>query len=208
MIIFIDDSGDAGFKFNKGSSRYFVIAAVIFEDELEAESTALAIKKFKRKLAMPDYREFKFNKSLKDIRCSFLNEVSSFNFNVRCLVIDKTLIYSKNLREEINLFYSYAIKQLLKNNNDTILNAKIRIDGSGSREFKLSFQTYLRKHLNSEQKIVMKNCQLVDSKTNVLIQMADMIAGAIRRSYHIEKTDASVYKTIIKKHISDEWTFE
>lgn len=44
MIVFIDESGDAGFKIGKGSSTFFVISLIIFDDELEAEETALRIK--------------------------------------------------------------------------------------------------------------------------------------------------------------------
>ena len=48
MLIFIDDSGDPGFKLDKGSSAFFVIALIIFDDELEAEKVALAIKELRR----------------------------------------------------------------------------------------------------------------------------------------------------------------
>ncbi len=34
MLVFIDDSGDPGFKFEKGSSKYFVIALVIFKESI------------------------------------------------------------------------------------------------------------------------------------------------------------------------------
>ena len=44
MLVFIDDSGDPGFKLAKGSSAIFVISCVIFDDELEAEKTSVAIK--------------------------------------------------------------------------------------------------------------------------------------------------------------------
>jgi hypothetical protein len=44
--VFIDDSGDPGFKLNKGSSSHFVIACVIFDDSLDAEEVALTIKKY------------------------------------------------------------------------------------------------------------------------------------------------------------------
>jgi hypothetical protein len=60
MLVFIDDSGDSGFKLDKGSSAFFVIALVIFDDELEAEKTAIAIKGLKRDLGFPDNLEFKF----------------------------------------------------------------------------------------------------------------------------------------------------
>ena len=48
MLVFIDDSGDPGFKIEKGSSTHFVIAMVCFDDTLEAEKTTVAIKELKR----------------------------------------------------------------------------------------------------------------------------------------------------------------
>ena len=35
MLVFIDESGDTGLKIEKGSSRYFVIALVSFEENEE-----------------------------------------------------------------------------------------------------------------------------------------------------------------------------
>ena len=96
----------------------------------------------------------------------------------------------------------------MRHSNDTILNAKVRIDGSGDRVFRQKFLTYLRQQLNSQQRQIMKNCRLVNSKTDVLIQMADMIAGAIRRSYDADRTDSGIYKKIIEGKIQDEWQFK
>jgi len=45
----MDESGDAGFKFDKGSSNFFVIVAIIYDDSLEVEKTAVAIKSLKRR---------------------------------------------------------------------------------------------------------------------------------------------------------------
>lgn len=208
MLVFIDDSGDAGFKLEKGSSKFFVIACVIFEDDLEVLKTAVSIKELRRSLKLVDYREFKFNSSTRKIREEFLKAINKFQFKIRCIVIDKTLIKSSELKSKIESFYSYAIKLVLKHNNNSIQNAKIRIDGSGGREFRKNFITYLRKELNSQERNIMKNCRFVDSKNNDLIQLADMIAGSIRRSYESDKTDKLIYKSIIKKHIQDEWNFK
>lgn len=207
MLVFIDDSGDAGFKFDKGSSRFFIIACVIFFDDLEAEKAAIAIKQLKRILKFPEDTEFKFNKSRKTVRKRFLEAINAFGFKVRCLVVDKSLVRSEELRHNKNSFYSYVIKLVLHHSDNTIVDAKVRIDGSGDRVFRKNFVTYLRKQLNSSQKKIMRNCKLINSRSNVLIQMADMIAGTIRRSYEEDKTDRYTYKQIIKKHIQDEWNF-
>ena len=208
MLVFIDDSGDAGFKLNKGSTEYFVISAVIFDDNLEAEKTAVAIKELRRSLKFSDNIEFKFNKSRKEVREKFLQTVNKFSFRIRALVVDKKIIRSDELKNSKDSFYSYMIKTLLKYNNATIFNASIKIDGGGDRIFRKSFIAYLRKQLNSRQTKIIKQCRLVNSKNNVLIQMADMIAGSIRRNRDIKKNDHAVYRNIIKKHIEDEWPFK
>ena len=208
MLVFIDDSGDPGFKFNKGSTKFFVISLVIFDDELEAEKTAVAIKDLKRTLNFPDDMEFKFFRSSNNVRKEFLQTVNFFKFRVRSLVIDKTLVRSEELRGNKNSFYAYAIKTVLKYSDKTVSSAKIKIDGSGDRIFRKSFLSYLKRELSSGHKRIIQNCKIVNSSGNVLIQMADMIAGSVRRSYDISKKDHFVYKDIIKKHIEDEWQFK
>lgn len=208
MLVFIDDSGDPGFKLDRGSSPIFVISCVIFNDELEAEKTAVAIKEYRRKIKFPDTVEFKFNKSSKKVRVGFLKAINSLSFKVRSLIIVKKIIQSEELKHNKNSFYSYAIKLLLSHNGGYIVDAKVRIDGSGDRIFRRSFIAYLRKQLNSKERNIMKDCKLFDSKENVLIQMADMISGSMRRSYEKDKTDSQTYKTIFRKHIQDEWRFK
>lgn len=50
MLVFLDDSGDPGFKLDRGSSAFFVIACVIFEDKLDAEEVSLIMKRYRRGL--------------------------------------------------------------------------------------------------------------------------------------------------------------
>lgn len=208
MLVFIDDSGDPGFKFDKGSTSHFVIALVIFDDELEAEKTAVAIKELKRKIGFRDRDEFRFFKTKNEFKKMFLETVNPFGFRVRCLVVDKSIIISEELRNNKNSFYAYFIKEVLKNNNDTILDAKIRLDGSGDKIFRRNFITYLRKELNSGKKKIVLDCKMIDSKENVLVQLADMVAGSINRAENKEKKDRFEYKNIIKKRIEDEWRFK
>ncbi|PIP29596.1 hypothetical protein COX27_00570 [Candidatus Kuenenbacteria bacterium CG23_combo_of_CG06-09_8_20_14_all_36_9] len=56
MLVFLDDSGDPGFKLDQGSTSHFVIAMVCFDDELEAEKTAIAIKELKRELKFSEQK--------------------------------------------------------------------------------------------------------------------------------------------------------
>lgn len=207
MLVFLDDSGDPGFKFDKGSTSHFIIAMVIFDDELEAEKTAIAIKELKRQLGFKESVEFRFFKNSQDVRVKFLNAVSKFNFRIRALVVDKSIIRSNELKTDKNSFYAYFIKEVLKKNNNTIINAKIKMDGNGDRIFRKNFFTYLRRELNAKDKKIMKHCKMIDSQTNVLVQMADMVAGSINRAQNKDKKDHKIYRRIIKDHIEDEWEF-
>jgi hypothetical protein len=201
MLIFIDDSGDPGFKFDKGSSTHFVIACVIFDDNLDAEETALKIKRFRRSLGWRDEQEFKFNKASKKIRQAFLNEVKNCNFRIRAIVVNKTSIKNTELRTDKNKFYNYIIKEVLVNNQGTILNASIRLDGHQDRSYKMATLTYFRQQLNQQNRLL-KNIRFVDSQKDSLIQLADMVASSIFRTTQ-NKTDKEEYKTIIREKIEN-----
>lgn len=208
MLIFIDDSGDPGFKIEKGSTEFFSISMVIFDDNLEAEKTAIAIKQLKRDLKFTEDTEFKFCKTSEKYRMVFLKIIKPFNFRVRSLVVKKSEIRSMELRNNKESFYSYFIKMAIKYNNNSIIDASIKIDGSGDRKFRKSFLNYLQRELNNGDKKIIKKCRLVDSKGDVLIQMADMVAGSINRSYNKDKSDATKYKSVISNHIENIWNFK
>lgn len=208
MLVFMDESGDPILKkIGEGSSRYFVMVCVIFNDDDEAERTAGALKKLKSELRFTEKTEFKFNGSNPHVRKRFLETTVSYSYRIRAVVVDKTLINSKELKNSKDSFYNYFIKLILKHNNGTLSKAKIRLDGSGNRLFRKNLSSYLKKELNSGKNRIVENLRMVDSHSNILIQMADMVAGSIRRSYEKGKTDQFDYRKIIKNKIEDCWEF-
>jgi hypothetical protein len=202
MLIFIDDSGDPGFKLDKGSSQYFVIACIIFNNNLDAEETALNIKRLRQNLKWRQDHEFKFNKANRDIRTQFLKEVRNCNFRVRAIIVDKKTIRSPELKGSKNSFYNYVIKEVLSKDGFT-RDAKVRLDGHENRTYKKAAMAYFRKHLST-----IDNFKFVDSKSDNLIQLADMVAGSIFRSLHNSKAGNQDYLKIIAKRIEDIWDFK
>lgn len=208
MLVFIDDSGDPGFKIEKGSSKTFVICCVIFDDNLEAEKTAIKIKELRRRLKKSDRFEFKFNKCSRKYRKDFLTSVVSSKFRIRAIIMPKENIYSYELKNSKESFYSFTIKTVLKHNFGTIKNAKIRLDGRGDRLFRRKLLTYLRKNLNTKEQKIVQNLKFRDSKSDVLVQLADMIAGSINRTFDKDKADSDIYWSIIKRKCEDLWVFK
>lgn len=148
MLVFLDDSGDPGFKVGKGSTACFVIALVIFDDTLEAEKCAVAIKELRRRLGLSDAYEFRFNGCKGAIRLAFLARVAEFKFRVRAIVMDKSRIYGKELRRSKESFYNYAIKMVLKNSFGKIRGARLKMDGRGDRTFRRELVAYLRREVD------------------------------------------------------------
>lgn len=203
MLIFIDDSGDPGFKLNKGSSSHFVIACVIFDTYFDAEKTSVTIKKVRKNIGWQDYREFKFNKTNKVVRLQFFNSVAVCRFRVRAVIVDKSVLHKSYLNND-KTFYNYVIKELLARGGKYIKAASIRIDGRGDRAYKKEVTSYIRKSASFNSSI--KDIRFVDSTTDNLIQLADMVAGAIMRTT-TTKTDSNAYFTILRAQLEDVWYF-
>lgn len=209
MLVFLDDSGDPGFKVKKGSSPCFVIALVVFDDHLEAESCAVEIKKLRRELGLSDHFEFKFSKCCDKFRTMFLSRVASYKFRVRAIVMRKDVIYSPELRHSKESFYRYSIRMVLQHSFGTIKKARLKMDGHEDREFRRELLAYLRNqlHRNTDGDPILEDVRIVDSQNNVLIQLADMVAGTLRRHAEGDKKDAKAYRAIIEKRIENVWNF-
>lgn len=194
MLVFIDESGDTGLKIEKGSSRYFIIGLVSFEENEEAIACDQRIELLKRELKLPKGFEFKFNKLRKDQRINFFEEILPYSFFYFGIVInkDKNKLYGDGFKIKES-FYKYACSLVFENAKPYLKEALIIIDGSGSRQFKREFGTYLRKKIGTN---IIKKVKIQSSHTNNLIQLADMISGAIHRSF-TNKGDNNIYRKII-----------
>jgi hypothetical protein len=92
LLVLIDESGDPGFKLDKGSTQHFVIAMVIFEDYSQAEACSAAIAAERTRLNIKP--EFKFNKTSANSKDAFFEAIRPFKFCILALVIDKEKIRS------------------------------------------------------------------------------------------------------------------
>jgi hypothetical protein len=203
MLVLIDESGCTGFK--QSSSRYLVISMVIFDNAQQAENASRQIEELRIKLKVTP--EFKFSSSREFVRDKFFEMAAKLDFKVYTLIAEKRLIKSHELRTSPKKFYNYMLKMMLKNDNGLVIDANIKIDGSGSREFKKASESYLRKEIlpGKINKISFK-----DSKKDNLVQLADMIAGCIAfpLNSNSPKQDLYKWKRAIKGKIVKEWPFK
>jgi len=67
---------------------------------------------------------------------------------------------------------------------ENLVNAKVVLDKTGEKAFTRSIQGYLKKHTKTQDGTSrIKKVSTEDSQKNDLLQLADMVCGAVARSF-------------------------
>lgn len=210
QLVFMDESGDAGFKVGAGSTPTLVIAAVVFDGPTEAEATARCIRDY-RDDTLKKGRDFQFHftNCRRDWRLGLLSAVRDCPFAVRAIVMQKDRIWEgTQLRRSGEYFYNFTVRQLLTHSFGKIEDAKLFVDGGAGRESLKRMVTYLRQQCRRHNQNVFRDIKFVrKNEGNVLVQLADMVTGAIARSYRQDKGDRELYRKAIQPRLQDVWEF-
>ena len=94
---------------------------------------------------------------------------------------------------------------MLRHDNGRLENARVIIDGSGDREFRQKLSAAIRKRVREG---AVRDCRFSDSKTDPLIQLADMCAGAVARSYRADRKDRRRWRDKLRPRLDDVWQFK
>ena len=204
MHIYIDETGDTGFKLDKGSSEIFCISLLIFKENRHIEETVNAVKQLNKSLYFSDGVEWKFSKTKPDRRKMFLYAIKDCPFEIRAVGMNKKEITGRQLTTDKEKFYNYTCKLVLQYAQKDMNNAKVIFDKCGDREFYTNMRQYFRKVGIDHTKI--KEIKSLDSRKEIPLQVVDMIAGAIGR-YHKDKGDRKEYLPIIRHRIVNMFLF-
>ncbi|MBL1214211.1 MAG: DUF3800 domain-containing protein [Ignavibacteriae bacterium] len=168
---------------------------IIFSDNEDALECDNSIKNLRAQLNLESNYEFHFSESSKKAKEKFFNLISTFNFFYLTITINKANLYGEGFKYPKS-FYKYTCNLVFENAKPYINNATVIIDGSGSRKFKLELQSYLKKKINEKDSIKIKKVKIQQSHKNNLLQLADMVCGAI--TYSIKgKKDNNKYRRMI-----------
>lgn len=194
MLVFIDESGDPGLKLTAGSSMYFVIALVVFEENEEALACDQRIQLLKRELGR-DNEEFHFKRNSDKVREAFIKAVAPYEFFYYAIILNKRGLYGDGFKDKKS-FYKYACNLLFENAKEKLVQATIVIDKSGSLDFQRQLAKYLRKRINNDLKRI-KSLKMQRSVGNNLLQLADYIAGIVNRSVQHKKKKSENFRRMI-----------
>jgi hypothetical protein len=182
-----DESGDVSFAFDKGASRYFVLA-VIGTQQPDAVRQVLANVRLGARL--PERYEFSFNSlSAAKLRRRVFAALAGADFETWAVVVDKTVLpdsFRVMRRMEFYLYFVSEALQLIPAHQRE--GATVILDEFGGAE---KVRTELRRVLavrgipRQFKRILAKR-----SQSEPLIQVADLLAGAILRRDSRGDTDA------------------
>jgi len=183
MLALIDESGDSGFKIGKGSSKYFTIALVIFEDDEEAIACDSRIELLKRELGWKANSEFHFKSNSDKIREAFFKAILPYNFFYYGFVLNKysTKLYGDSFKSK-GSFYKYTCGLVFENAKSKLIDSTVIIDENGNIDFKRQLSKYLMGKINTGHQKIIRKVKMQNSSSNNLLQLADYVAGAINRS--------------------------
>ncbi len=200
-VAYIDESGGFGFDYSKErTSKFYVLCAIVVEreklPELHEEFEKI---KYNNGLAKAELK----SSSIGDIgrRDRIMNQILPLNFQIVLLIANKEEfkqgtplteyehVFLKNMGQHLyNLLYKAYPK------------CSILQDEKGYPEFQESFRNYVEKNRPRPNLFEIYDFNFVNSKDEILVQLADFIGGSITKS--LEDSDCTNYRQILRTKIA------
>lgn len=182
MLVFMDESGCTGLKFKRGSSPFFIITLVVIESAEVAEKISSAIERLRVKKNF--WKEFHFQKLHKNLRKDFYIMLQNYPVKFYTIILDKSHSYVRDM--EKNELYSEVANIVL--DVPDLNGASLFVDKRADKEFRKEFDRSVKGKQNNGKDKRINKIKHKDWKENSLVQVADMICGAMNW-YTQEKND-------------------
>ncbi len=212
MYIFLDESGDLGFDFDKeNSSQKFIITLLVCSNPVIVRKVKTAVRKTTRnKLSKPADKahELKGSKTSLEVKNYFLKKMPENGWNLYCLALNKKRVNkSLTTKKGRNKSYNYLARLILGKINipDSVCSVTITVDRSKSKEDVQDFNTYIESHLNA---LIPPETPLYisheSSQENPGLQAVDLFSWGIFRKH--ERNDLEWYSQYAE-HITFETVY-
>jgi hypothetical protein len=201
QYFFVDESGDAGLEGQASSSSHFVIVMA----QLPERAPLKPLVDLRKALHVSPYFEFKFHQSKPLQKDRFFRDILKTSFRVRAVIVDKARINLsfQNLSPR-DLTIELIAGLTMRTNELDISNEILIIDGATPAFCRDLRVALTERHRREERIRPFKNIIGADSKNEDGLQLADMIAGAIR--LHATGLSSEHFQ-VISSRVVDLWQF-
>lgn len=210
LHVFVDESGDLGFNFEKGATEYMVIGFAFFPNEnykIGIDNIKSAIESKSR----THIREIKFSASSSSVRRALLGQLVAVNGKFGYVFINKHRVYDYLQKHPSNNYlYNKLIYYLIENliQEEQIKDhITVYIDErSKNKEIKKSISRYLQDQINPILSPYSLYVRFERSHNSRGIQCVDSICGSVYRM--VAKNDAQYYEIIKNNFVVEREIFK
>jgi hypothetical protein len=197
LIAFADEFGTNSFDF-EGQGTHFIVATVIIK-ESESNKLRSELEEIRRRHFQTG--EIKSNKvaSNHTRRIKILQDICRLDFSIYAVIVDKRKLFGEGFRYKPS-FYKFLNGLLYKELYRTFPKLTLKVDEHGSNDYMKSFKSYVEKNhirtLFSGSDFLLEN-----SKGDILLQLADFIAGTL--GFCFDELKKSSYSPVFKSLLEE-----
>ncbi len=113
FVVYVDESGDEGFAFSRGSSDWFVVSAVITRKATDLETVKL-VDRVRARLGKPPKKPLHFRDIKHEQRLPFVTEISAEQLRAVSVLVHKPSLKEPEKFQERHRLYHYTVRYLLE----------------------------------------------------------------------------------------------
>ena len=203
QIAFIDEFGNKGLDFDsEGVSTHFIVTAIIIDRYRLAELESQVEHVRKTNFQKGEMKSSKL-KDNDDRRLKVLNELNEVDYHIFSVVIDKRALKGEGFNYK-GPFYKFLHSLIDRELFSVFPNILVVADEHGGKEFKEGFIKYIHKR-HIPDLFNQSEFRFSNSKSDLFVQVADIITGTLARCYEIKKLsdNRSKFLTTLKNKITE-----
>ena len=201
---YVDEFGAFGYNFeNEGCSTHFIIAAIIV-DENDIVKIKQSVEIIRNKYyPNGEIKSSRIGKNHRK-RISIINELKVLPFKIFAFVCDKRKIFEQSGLRYKQTFYKFINNLAYQELRTSFSNLVISADEVGENEYLKSFAKYIREREVPLSLFDKSLFRFENSKDNLIIQVADVVAGSLAYNYDEHKkvkANGNNYRSILSSKI-------
>lgn len=205
IYAFVDESGVFGWDLtNPSVGSHFVVSAIIVEEN-NLDCLRESLKQIKQDFFPTTEMKSSLIGGDLDRRRKLLARCFNLPFHIYTCIVDKEKLRDWKGMEFKQTFYKYVDRQLYEALKISYPKLTICADKMGTDSFMESFAQYIEKHIQRDL-FSETDFGFEDSKNEIIIQLADIISGSIRRNVdHTISPHYDFIRMLRKKILSENY---
>jgi hypothetical protein len=178
-VIYMDESGNSDIE--NLQPPVFVIGAVVIESRRDIAGLDQRFRNASAHIRRPEEHELRTGGLSEGKHAQVLHELSLLDYQWAAACFDKSRLNTAGFADPVT-FYRYAFQFLVGDLLTIAWQADLVIDENSTAVFQAQFEDYLRRQNSGLPINRLGTIKFSDGGKERLVQLADLVAGAVRRS--------------------------